>query len=100
MDNSILLLEERLINIEKLLIAQKSVLTLNEVAEYSGLSKSYLYKLTSTGGVPCYKPRAKALYFNREEIDQWLLRNRKCTVEETASKATTYTLLTGKGGSR
>ena len=34
----------------------KEVLTLNEVSNYTGLSKSHIYRLCSTGGIPFYKP--------------------------------------------
>ncbi len=39
-------IEDRLRNIETLLKSQKAVLNFDEVADYTGLSKSYLYKLT------------------------------------------------------
>jgi hypothetical protein len=42
-------IEARLSNIENLLIGTKEVLTFDEAAIYTGLSKSYLYKLTSSG---------------------------------------------------
>jgi predicted DNA-binding transcriptional regulator AlpA len=32
-------------------LEQKEVLTLTEVSSYTGLSKSHIYKLCSTGGV-------------------------------------------------
>ena len=72
---------------------QKRALTLEEVALYTGLSKSHLYKLTSTGGIPCYKPNGKQIYFDREEIDNWLLRNRLKTAEEIEAEAATYVTL-------
>ena len=75
-------IEQRLENIENLLLSQKTVLTLEEVAQYTGLSKSYLYKLTSSGGIPFYKPQGKHIFFNKEELDNWLLRNRNSTNEE------------------
>ena len=40
-----------------------------------GVSESLLYKLTSAHEVPHYKPRGKMLYFNKEELDHWLLQN-------------------------
>lgn len=86
-------IDDRLRNIESLLLSQKTVLNLNEVAEYTGLSKSYLYKLTCSGGIPCYKPQGKHLYFNKSEIDQWLLQNRKATTRELENKAATYVTL-------
>ena len=80
-------IDERLTNIENLLLTQKTVLNFDEAANYTGLSKSYLYKLSCSGGVPCYKPNGKTLWFNRIELDQWLMRNRKATNAEIEAKA-------------
>ena len=89
---------ERLANIESLLLSSKVVLTFNEVAIYTGLSKSYLYKLTATGGIPCYKPSGKVLYFNKTELDEWMMQNRKVPSSELETKANTY--LAVKGGAK
>ena len=82
-------------DLEKLIKSQvnKKALTLDEVAAYTGLSKSYLYKLTSTGGIPCYKPRAKMVYFDKQEIDNWLLQKRVKTKEEIEAEASNYLTL-------
>ena len=80
-------LDERLSRIEDLLLSQKTVLNFDEVAVYTGLSKSHLYKLTSTGGIPCYKPTGKKIYFDKEEIDEWLLRGKKLSQDEIDDKA-------------
>ena len=92
-------LEERLRNIETLLLSQKTVLTFEEVAQYTGLSKSYLYKLTSTAGIPCYKPQGKHIYFNKIEIDQWLQRNpsKPINEEELDERASNYVSLKKMG---
>lgn len=90
---------ERLSNLETLLLSQKTVLNFDEVAAYTGLSKSHLYKLTCTGGIPCYKPQGKHLYFNKQEIDQWLLKNKKLTHAEIESEAATFITLK-KGGAK
>jgi excisionase family DNA binding protein len=92
-------IDERLSKIETLLLTQKTVLNFDEVAAYTGLSKSYLYKLTSTGGIPCYKPQGKHIYFDKQEIDQWLLQNRKATNQELESQAITHVTLK-KGGAK
>jgi len=60
----------------------KKVLTFEEACEYTGLSKSYLYKLTAKREVPHFKPRAKMLYFNRDELEVWMQRGRVTTNEE------------------
>jgi len=90
-------IDDRLRSIETLLISQKTVLNFDEVAAYTGLSKSYLYKLTSTGGIPCYKPQGKQIYFSRFETDQWLLQNRKATTNELESQAATFVTLKNGG---
>ncbi|MBN8671471.1 MAG: helix-turn-helix domain-containing protein [Chitinophagales bacterium] len=88
-------IEIRLDRIEKLLLSQKTVLTLQEVAEYTCLKPSYLYKLTSKLGIPCYRPNGKQLYFKKDEIDAWLLRNRAKTYEEIKDEATNSQILKG-----
>lgn len=92
-------IDDRLRNLETLMLSQKTVLNFDEVAAYTGLSKSYLYKLTSTGGIPCYKPQGKHIYFNKIEIDQWLMQNKKATTNELESMAATFVTL-GKGGAK
>jgi len=72
MDN--LQLEDRLIRIEQLLMATKEVLTLDEACQYTGISRSYMYKLTSNGKIPHFKPRGKLIYFEREKLNSWLLK--------------------------
>jgi excisionase family DNA binding protein len=86
-------INQRLSNIETLLLSNKSVFNFDEVAAFTGLSKSYLYKLTCTGGIPCYKPNAKQLYFNKQEIEAWLMQNRNTTTEELEKKASDFVTL-------
>lgn len=80
-------IEQRLGRIERLLLAQKNVLNFEEVADYTGLSHSYLYKLTSACLIPHSKPNGKQVYFNKTEIDTWLLRNRQKTHDEIEQEA-------------
>jgi len=87
---------QRLERIENLLLSQKTVLNFDEASEYTGLSKSHLYKLTSTGGVPCYKPTGKRIYFNKIELDEWLMRHKKQSSEELDTQAENYILRGGK----
>jgi excisionase family DNA binding protein len=84
---------ERQSNLETLILSQKPVLNFEQTVTYTGLKASYLYKLTSTGEIPYYKPNGKLIYFSREELDQWLMQNRKATREEIESQASTYTTL-------
>ena len=80
-------IEARLTNLENLLIGTKEVLTFDEAAIFTGLSKSYLYKLTSTRQIPHYKPTGKMVYFNRIELEAWLQTNRVSTTKELDSPA-------------
>lgn len=52
-------------------------------------SKSTLYKLSASGGIPSSK-RGKKLYFDLDEIDKWLLSNKKKTVEEIEQETDNY----------
>lgn len=81
---------EKLENLERLALLNKSVLNFDEVAVYTGLSKSTLYKLTSSKKIPHYKPSGKLLYFDRKELDSWLLQNRVHTTEEINQQAVDY----------
>lgn len=91
---------ERLDRIEKMLktqqTIQKQVLNFNETCTYLELSHSHLYKLTSTGAIPYYKPNGKKLYFQREELDQWLLRNRNDSHYEVEQQAANYLISKGR----
>lgn len=80
------------------LIGVKEVLSFDEVASFTGLSKSYLYKLTSSGGIPHYKPFGKLCYFNRKEVEEWLQQNRVSTKIEIENRASTYVSLKQRRG--
>ena len=90
---------EKLKNIESMLqqqtLLQKDVLNLTEAHAYLDISASRLYKLTSQKLIPHFCPQGKKLYFRREELDQWLLRNRQDSTDEIETKAANY-LLTHK----
>jgi excisionase family DNA binding protein len=78
--------------IEEQNILQKPVLNFTEVCRYLQISPSHLYKLTSQKQIPHFCPQGKKLYFRRDEIDQWLLRNRQYSAEEIDSLATDYVI--------
>lgn len=75
---------------------QKEVLNFNEAAVYIEVSHSHLYKLTSTGTIPAYKPNGKKLYFNREELNRWLLSNRQTSISDIEEKVSQFTLKSGR----
>ena len=69
--------------IKILLLSKKNVLNINELADYTGYSKSYIYKLTSRNAIPYFKPSGKSVFFDRVEIDVWLLKNKHLQVKES-----------------
>jgi len=71
----------------KVFTATKETLDFEETVSYINTSKSYLYKLTSQGLIPHYKPNGKKIYFNRSELDQWLQQNRVKSQAEIISEA-------------
>lgn len=82
------------------LLSAKNVLCFEDVVLLTGLSKSHLYKLTSSHQIPHYKPNGKQIYFDRAEIEAWMKQNRVATEEEIDQVATNY-IVTGrikKGG--
>lgn len=58
------------------LLPQKEILSFNEAVKYLDVSKSFLYKLTSTNKISFSKPNNKLIYFQRIDLDNWMLQNR------------------------
>ena len=85
-------LEQRLDRIERLLSANKEVLTFEEACEYMGISRSFLYKLTSTRKIPHSKPNGKMIFFEKKKLNVWLLQNGRKSKEEIESEALKYSL--------
>ena len=85
---------ERMLSEQNLL--KKDVLNLIEAAVYLDISESHLYKLTSTGLIPFYKPNGKKVYFNRCELDRWLLTNRRVSHDEIETLADDYLIRNSK----
>ena len=75
-------LQKELEEIKILLLSKKNVLNINELSDYTGYSKSYVYKLTSRNSIPYFKPSGKSISFDRVEIDTWLLKNKHLQVKE------------------
>jgi excisionase family DNA binding protein len=68
---------------------ERRSMNIDEVGAYIGISKQSIYKKTSLNEIP-YSKQGKRLYFDRIEIDAWLLSNRYDTRAEAAQKADTY----------
>lgn len=97
MDDS---LEKRVAEIEEILFLHKQVFSFEEASKFLNLSKSYLYKLTSGGLIPHYKPQGKMLYFEKAELEEWLRRNPVRSQQEVKDMAATYVASPQKKGRR
>lgn len=74
------------------LLSAKSMLTMDEASLLTGLSKSRLYALTSAKQIPFYKPRNKGIYFDKDELNNWLRHGRVQTDAESRAEAARYDL--------
>lgn len=51
---------------------ESEILNFNEVRALLNVSKSTLYKLTSSNSIPHYKPTNGKLYFKKVEVLDWI----------------------------
>ena len=72
-------------------------MNLTELSVYTGISKSYLYKLTHLGKIPFSKPFGKLIFFDINDVNIWLLSNKQTTSKELDIQASTYATLKNKG---
>lgn len=80
---------------ERIAGLQREILDADAAAEFLGVKKSHLYKMTMARRVPFYKPAGKLMYFRKSELEQWLLSNRVSTDEELNEQAQTYCMKKG-----
>jgi excisionase family DNA binding protein len=85
--------EKKIEEIIRLLSANKQInkqiFTLPEAAQFMSMSKSQLYKLTSSRQIEYYCPRGKQIYFTRESLERHMLQNRVPTREEISQNVHT-----------
>jgi len=70
----------------------KEILNVTDLSVYTGFSKSHIYKLTHGRKIPFYCPGGKMVFFKKDEVDIWLLKNRKSTADEIENQAQKYSL--------
>lgn len=57
-------------------------LTTAEAANYLGVKKTSLYVMISKGDIGCYKPNGKKCYFAVNELNEYLTRKRRKSINE------------------
>jgi len=95
--NEILELKNELQELKNLtLLGAKKALTMTDAALLTGLSKSHLYKECCKKNVPHWKSMGgKLTYFDKDELNAWMLKNRVSTTTEIEQQANVY-VSTGK----
>ena len=78
--------------LDQILALQSEVLTLDALCILTGWTKGNIYKKTSGGLLPFYKPNGKTIYFKKSEIEAYLLTNRSKTIKEIEAEANDYML--------
>ena len=61
--------------------------TIDEASVYTGLAKSYLYKLTSLGKIPYYRPNGGRIFFKPADLENFVFRGRRSADYEVADHA-------------
>lgn len=89
MDSNEIILS-KLSRIEKLMLNTKKILSVDELADYTGYSKSTIYKLVQRNVLPFSKPNGKQLFFSKERVDEWLLSNSASSDSEIKAHAEMY----------
>ena len=69
-------------SLERRLGQGKKVMTMKEASEFTGFSMAQLYVLTRTRAIPHSKPNGKTIFFDKSELNDWLLKNKIETVIE------------------
>lgn len=66
-------------------VSHPEVMDIDAFCAYTGLSKQTVYRKTRKGEVP-HSKRGKRLYFDKREVDEWLLANKvsRKTINEQA----------------
>jgi len=82
--------EQVLAEIESLLLAQKRTLNVKELCRFTGLSESFIYKLTAAKRIPFSRPNGKIIFFDREKIQNFLLSNPIDPTEDVEQEAINY----------
>lgn len=65
----------------------KSIFNVKDFSLYSGIKESYIYKIVGNHEVSFSKPGGKMLFFSKEDVDSYLLKNpvkAKVSIESAA----------------
>lgn len=63
---------------------QKMLLSIKEASIYLDIDEQTLYNLNCKKKIPHYKPNGKKVYYKRDELDDWVFKNRISSNEESS----------------
>lgn len=70
-------------------LASKDVLDIKDTSMLTGYTVKYLRLLIARRGIPHYR-RGNRIYFNRDEVEEWMMGERIPTIDEVQQKACGY----------
>ena len=73
--------------LENLSIQGKEYLNVEQASAYLSISKSSLYKLTSSNTVKHYKPNGKVLLFKKSDLNEYIESSYVETIEDYSQKS-------------
>lgn len=82
-------LASHMLFVERKMYMLKEYLTVQEAADFLGLSSSQIYKMTSKHEVPVYKPNGKTVFLRRDDLNRWMSKNKVLSEEEMEEYAMT-----------
>jgi len=83
------------------LLASKKALTTDDAVRLTGLSKSHVYKMCCYHKIPHYKSGGgKHTFFDRDELNAWMLHRRIKTADELETEAATHIVTKRNKGGR
>lgn len=78
-------------NLQRLhIIAQKENLSFKEALLYLDVSKSFLYKLTSSRGINFTKPNGGKIYFRKSDLEKWMNQNESKSMKVMGDELSAY----------
>lgn len=80
------------------LLLAKNYLNVDDMVEYTGLSKSIIYRKMRAKEIPFSKPSGKCAFFRKSDVDAWLGSNRISSASEVEEQAARYCVAHKKGG--
>ena len=86
-ERKIATLQERIDKLENICYAAKEVLNLEEAADFLGIAKSTLYKMTHLNQLPYFKPAGKLIFFEKKALLDWVRGAKSLSEEEIRAEA-------------